>query len=185
MLLNIQLVCFVFVLPPPQVLYAEECQTGARSHAGFDREVSQILLIYIYFPPVALFPGYFQHFSCSSKGRFLCKPCTGSLPDGFAVCVPLQPALAMHAYGADTLTPHHQNHHEQKSAHRKHRLLCPCSAVLLSFLQQHYVSDLTLKRAIILLPKQYLCVITDSEAAEGRKLFVNLLQFIPTSWPLK
>lgn len=61
--------CFVFVLPPPQVLYAEECQTGARSHAGFDREVSQILLIYIYFPPVALFPGYFQHFSCSSKGK--------------------------------------------------------------------------------------------------------------------
>lgn len=179
--------CFVFVLPPPQVLYAEECQTGARSHAGFDREVSQILLIYIYiFFPLLL---YFLAISSISlvhpRGRFLCKPCTGSLPDGFAVCVPLQPALAMHAYGADTLTPHHQNHHERKSAHRKHRLLCPCSAVLLSFLQQHYVSDLTLKRAIILLPKQYLCVITDSEAAEGRKLFVNLLQFIPTSWPLK
>lgn len=42
---------------PPQVLYAEECQTGARSHAGFDREVSQIshIFIYIYIFPLLLY----------------------------------------------------------------------------------------------------------------------------------
>lgn len=87
------------------------------------------------------------------------------------------------ALTAEMYAPHQQTQHEQSNAdHFSFRH----SAVLLCFVWSCYVSDLApLKCAIILLPKQYLSIITGSQAAEanqlGRKLFLNLLQFIPTS----